>query len=217
MYYELEPSGDAFSVKRSLYCKTDTEGGGDFAVTVDFSGALPGLMARVKHDGRKITSVKSGDGCKVDIEKRYRVFGATLPYYLDPSKALPTAEEQAMNGKPGWEDWDMDGNPGITGVTAGTVTGKIFVAPREWSSFSGTVPSVSSLFKLSMSWDQEPNVMAFDGSPFLSATAVRASDNKLHFAQLARLTDTQGTGDDAAICKAMIALAPTLTPEAAGM
>jgi hypothetical protein len=47
--------------------------------------------------------------------------------------------------------------------------------------------------------------------------AVRAADASLHFAQLARLKDGQATGDDAAICNALVELGPTLTPEAAGM
>ena len=62
-----------------------------------------------------------------------------------------------------------------------------------------------------------PNVMAFDGSPFLGSSAVRAADASLHFAQLARLQDDQATGDDAAICKSLRTLAPMLTPEAAGL
>lgn len=216
-YYQIEQQGDAFSVKRSLHCGTETVGGGSFAITVDFSGAQPGLMKNVSHNGRKGTSVKGASGCTINLDKQYMVFGATLPHYLDPSTTLPSAEEQAMDGKPGWEDWDGDGNPGITGVCSGTVTGKIFTAPREWGVLSGSVPDVSSLFKLSMSWDTEPNVMSFDGSPFLGASAVRAADNTLHFAQFARLKDDQVTGDDAALCKRLVMLAPMLTPEAAGM
>ena len=39
----------------------------------------------------------------------------------------------------------------------------------------------------------------------------------LHFVEFARLDANQASGDDAAICKAIIELAPTLTPQAAGM
>jgi hypothetical protein len=145
------------------------------------------------------------------------VYGATLPYYLDPATTLPTAEEPAAGGQPGWEDWDGDGNPGITGLCSGTVSGKIFGASREWSSLSGSVPDVRSVFKVATSWDQEPNVMSFDGSPFLGSSAVRAADASLHFVQFARLSESQAVGDDAAVCKSIAALAPVLTPEAAGM
>ena len=216
-YYEIAQSGDAFTVEKSLFCGTGTVGGGAFAITVDFSGAAEGLRMHVNNDGRKGKSVAAAEGCSIELEKVYLVYGATLPHYLDPSTTLPTAEEPAAGGKPGWEDWDGDGNPGITGVCSGTVTGKIFTAPREWSSVSGTVSDISSVFKLAFNYDQEPNVMSFDGSPFLGSSAVRAADASLHFVQFARLTDGQATGDDAAICKSINQLAPMLTPEAAGM
>jgi hypothetical protein len=216
-YYEIAQQAETFTVSKSLLCGTSVIGGGAFAVTVEFNGALASLRQHVSHNGRTGRSVSAANGCMVTFDKQYMVFGATLPHYLDPVNPLPSSEEPATNGKPGWEDWDGDGNPGITGICSGTVTGKIFVAPREWSTLTGSVPNVSSLFKLSMNWEQEPNVMAFDGSPFLGSSAVRAADASLHFVQFARLSDDQASGDDAALCKRIVELAPMLTPEAAGM
>jgi hypothetical protein len=216
-YYEVSQQGDAFTVDKSLFCFADTVGGGDFAVSVDFSGAFEGLRTHVTHTGRKGTITEAADGCMVQLDKLYTVFGATLPYYLDPGTTLPSAEEPAANGQPGWEDWDNDGQPGVTAVLSGTVTGKIFTASREWTSLSGTVPDVSALLKLPLSWDAEPNVMAYDGSPLLGSTAVRAADATLHFVQMARLSAEQAVGDDATLCKQLVELAPSLTPEAAGM
>jgi hypothetical protein len=217
IYYEIEQSGDTFSVKKGMQCLNDTIAEGAFAIMGNFSGAWPSLMRKVVYAGRKGTSTKVATGCKIDLAKLYTVYGATLPHYLDPSVPLPTAEQKAAGTTPGWEDWDGDGNPGITGMLTGTVTGKIFVATREWTALSGTVPSVAASFELPLMWDQEPNVMAFDGSPFLGAEAVRAADAKLHFAQFARLKADQATGDDDAICKTLRELAPTLTAKAAGM
>lgn len=111
----------------------------------------------------------------------------------------------------------MDGNPGLTGVISGVVTGKIFVAPRQWTSMHGTAPDVSSAFRLPLLWDQEPNVMSYDGSPLLASSAARAAEATLHFVQLARLTEEQAAGDDHAICTRVVELAKTLTPEAAGL
>jgi hypothetical protein len=60
--------------------------------------------------------------------------------------------------------------------------------------------------------------MSYDGTPPLASEAVRAADGKLHFAQFARLTPDQVPGsDDAQICKRIVELAPTLTPETAAM
>ena len=218
IYYEIEQTGDTFTVKKGMQCLTDTVADGAFAIRADFSGAWQSQMRKVVYAGRTGTSAKVANGCKIDIAKLYTVYGATLPHYLDPSVPLPTAEQKAMGTTPGWEDWDGDANPGITGVLSGTVAGKIFVATREWTQLSGTVPNLDSVFKLALKWDQEPNVMAFDGSPFLGSEAVRAADANLHFAQFVRLSPDQATGaDDDAVCKSLRELAPKLTPEAAGM
>lgn len=185
-------------------------------VTADFRGAWPAIAAEVNFKGRKGTSVAAADGCKIDLQKWYTVRGATLPYYLDPNNPLPTADDQAASGKPGWEDWDGDGHPGITGMLSGVVSGKIFVAPRMWTQVSGTAPDVRSVIKLPLQWNQEPNVMSYDGTPLLGSEAARAADASLHFVQFARLDATQAAGDDAAICKSVVALAPMLTADAAG-
>jgi hypothetical protein len=216
-YYELTQQADAFRVTRSLKCGADAIGGGSFAITIDFTAALAGIITRVSHDGRTGRSASVDGGCQVDFDRQYTVVGATLPYYLDPATALPSAEQMAAGDTPGWEDWDENGQPGITGVCEGAVTGKIFAAGRDWSAFSGLVPETGPLIKLSVEWDQEPNVMAVEGSPFLHTEAVRAADASLHFVELARLTDDMTDAEDLALCRRLVELAPTLTPDAAGL
>jgi hypothetical protein len=216
-YYQIDQQAGAFVVSKSLLCGTSAVGGGAFAVMVDYQAAAAGVMGRVSHNGRKGTSRHDGDACQLQFEKQYTVAGATLPYYLDPSTTLPTADQMATDGNPGWEDWDGDGNPGITGVCSGTVNGRLYTAARDWVTLAGTVPSVESTFTLSMEWDQEQNVMAIEGSPFLGTEAVRAADPSLHFAQFARLSAEQAAGDAAALCMRLVELAPQLTPEAVGM
>lgn len=217
LYYDIEQTADSLVVKKGLHCGDDAVASGDLAANIDFSKSWTAVAGHVVHAGRKGTSVAAGDGCKVDLEKMYTVRGATIPYYLDPSKPLPSAENPAMGSTPGWEDWDMDGNPGVSGNITGVVSGTIFVAPRQWTQMSGTVSDASSVFKLPITWDQEANVMSYDGSPLLSSMAVRAADASLHFAQFARLASDQATGDDTAICGSVTQLAKTLTPEASGM
>jgi hypothetical protein len=216
-FYEIAQQGDAFSVARSLKCGSDVIGGGAFAITVSYAGAQAGVIKHVTHDGRTGTSVSAAGGCQITFAEQYTVAGATVPYYLDPSTTLPTVDDMATDTMPGWEDWDEDGKPGITGVLEGTITGEIYTAAREWASYSGTAAGVSSVFKLAMGWEQEPNVMSFEGSPFLGSSAVRAADASLHFVELARLSADQTIGEDLALCQRLVELAPTLTPEAAGM
>lgn len=216
-YYQIEQKGGAFTITKGLLCGVDAVGVGAFAVNVDFKPSWPAIASRVNFAGWKGSSAPAANGCKLDFEKWYTVRGATLPHYLDPAIPLPTADEKAAGGKPGWEDWDGDGNPGLTGVLSGVVSGKIFVAPRQWTQMSGSVPNVSGVFKLPVQWNQEPNVMSYDGSPLLASDAAKAADPALHFTEFARLTKEQAAGDDAAICKRMVELALKLTPAAAGM
>jgi len=217
IYYEIAQQGAAFTVNKGLLCGDDAIGEGAFAVTADFRTSWSAAASRVSYKGRTGSSTPASGGCKLEFQKWYTVRGATLPYYTDPANPLPTAEEKATDTTPGWEDWDNDGNPGVTGVVSGVVNGKIFVAPRAWTSISATVPDVSSVFKAALQWNQEANVMSYDGTPLLASEAARATDTSLHFAQFARLAPDQATGDDAAICKSIVALAPMLTPEAAGL
>jgi hypothetical protein len=217
IYYEIEQTAQAFTIKKGLLCGDDAVGGGDFAATVDFSDSWNAAASRVQYAGRSGTSAAASGGCEVDFQKWYTVRGATLPYYLDPANPLPSAEQPAMGATPGWEDWDMDGNPGLTGVISGVVSGKIFVAPRQWTSMHGSASDVSAAFQLPLLWDQDQNVMAYDGSALLSSSAARAADANLHFVQFARLSETQALGDDLEICASVTELAKTLTPEAAGM
>jgi hypothetical protein len=217
LYYEIRQTGTAFTVSKGLHCGDDAVGAGDFAATVDLSGSWAGTMTRVQHMGRAGTSEEVSGGCQIALDKWYTVRGATIPHYLDPSTTLPTAEEPASDAAPGWEDWDMDGNPGVTGAISGVVSGKIFTAPRQWTQMSGMVPDLASSVRLSLMWDQEQNVMSYDGSPLLASSAVRAADPTLHFSQFVRLQDGQAVGDDAAICATVVELAPTLTPEASGL
>lgn len=217
LYYEIQQTGTAFTVSKGLHCGDDAVGAGDFAATVDLSGSWSGAMARVQHMGRAGTSEEVSGGCQIALDKWYTVRGATVPHYLDPSTTLPTADEPGSDAAPGWEDWDMDGNPGVTGVISGVVSGKIFTAPRQWTQMSGIVPDLASTVRLSLMWDQEQNVMSYDGSPLLASSAVRAADATLHFSQFVRLQDGQAVGDDATICATVVELAPTLTPEASGL
>lgn len=215
-YFELEQQGTTFTTKKGLLCDSDSVGTGVFAASSSFATARAAVADRVKYEGRAGSSTSVDGGCQVKFDKWYTVIGATSPYYLDPSVPLPSANEMASGDKPGWEDWDGDGNPGITGVVSGIVTGKIFVAPRMWISINTVVPDVTTAPKLITEWNSEQNVMAYDGTDLLSSQAVRGADASKHFTQMARLADDQAVGDNAAICKSVLALAKTLTPEAAG-
>ena len=182
---------------------------------VDFSAAEATYPTRVRYDGRPGTSTSGADGCQIDLQNWYTVRALTIPYYLDPAHKLPTKDEQATDTKPGWEDWDGDGMPGVTGIVTGVISGKVYTAPRMWAAMSGTATS-TSVIRLAVKWGQEQNVLGSEGSPLLETEAAIGPDAATHFAQLARLSPDQATGDEKAICTALKKLAPQLTPEADG-
>ena len=218
-YYEIEREGEALVVTKGLHCGDDAKAIGDFAVQLDTHTTWSGSRTRMSYAGRTVTSAQGANGCDIHFGKWYTVRGATVAYYQkNPSSPMPTAEQQASSdgSTPGWEDWDNDGHPGITGQLSGTVSGKLFVAPRHWTEFTGSVPNTMTSFKLPVDWQQEPNVMAFDPPDafLLASPSNRHPDNTLHFVEFARLAEDQATGDDNAICDAVIQLVPTLTPTA---
>jgi hypothetical protein len=215
MYYEIKQSGNTFKVTKGLLCGDLGWGLGLFPVTCDFSKAYNANTKHLRLDGRTGTSVPTSDGrCKVQFNRAVTVRGATVPYYLDISNPLPTLEQKATGGTPGWEDWDGDGNPGVTGNLSGTVTGQLYLTPRRWDMLGGTVPDVSSKITLREKWGNEAGLVSYNGSEMLASDSAVAADPTLHFVQLARLASNQATGDDLAICAAVRKLAPSLTPEA---
>jgi hypothetical protein len=216
LYLELTQTGSAGTVTRGLDCGQNVRGISSVAADVDYPKAWPALLTKDKQTGRTYTSVAGASGCTVAFEKFYSVIGATVPFYTDPSQAMPTVSQQATSTTPGWEDWDDDGNPGITMSTTGLVTGQLYVATRGSTVWSGSVAASASTFQLADDWNAETDTLGYDGSSLLTSPSSRDNDASLHFVQFARLASTQATGDDATTCAAIRMLAPSLTPRAAG-
>ena len=215
-YYELTQTGSQVTVSKGLDCGENVRGISAVAANSDCPKTWPAMLVNDVDTGRQGTSAPTSSGCQVSFEKRYLVVGATVSFYSDPNQALPTASQQATSGSPGWEDWDQDGEPGYTMNTTGLVTGQLYMATREWATWSGSVASVATTFTVPVDWASEESVLGINGPSLLnSATSgVKDSDATLHFATFARLDPTQATGDDAAICAAIRSLAATLTPSA---
>jgi hypothetical protein len=174
------------------------------------------MMMKSTDTGRKGVSGAASGGCQVSFEKRSEIISASTPYYLDPSRTLPSASQQASGGSPGWEDWDEDGQPGYTMSITGIATGEIYMVNRTWTAMSGGIAASASSFDLSLDWGGDRDVLGINGPAILSetATATKDSDASQHFATFVRLKDTQATGDDASVCSAIRSLAPTVAAKA---
>jgi hypothetical protein len=215
-YYELAQSGTQATVSKGLVCGENVRALSAASGNADFPKVWPAMMTKLTHTGRKGNSSPTSGGCQVSFEKIYEAMAATVPYYLDPSNALPPSSQQASGSTPGWEDWDQDGQPGYTMNITGIAQGQIYMVARSNYAMGGTIAASASSFDLPVQWNSEQDVLGVNGPPILSMTtsAVKDSNASQHFATFARLADGQATGDDASVCAAIRSLAPTLAPSA---
>ncbi len=212
-YYEVVQAGDAVTVVKGLHCGYVVNKVSTFGASVSSEKAWPAILKHCSSTGRKGTFKKSGGSCSFGLGRERVVRGATLPYYLDPSKPLPRKAEQAGASNPGWEDWEPDLKPGITLSITGTAAGDLYLVQRDWTQFDGTVGQNSSKFMVPLTWDTEASVLGSTNS-IIETQGVPDSDGSLHYVWWAKLGAGQATGTDSEICEAVRTLKGTLVPEA---
>lgn len=212
-YYELEQSGGTITVKKGLVCGGEVRPVDLLAAAVEWSAAWPAITAKNSHAGRRGTVTSAGSDCMVSFERAYAVVGATTPYYADARNPLPSVDQKGSGDTPGWEDWDGDGQPAVSLIVSGIVTGTRYTALRAWNEWSGKISAGATNFKLPSTWNQDEAILGAT-SDLLKQTGVPDADRSLHFAQFARLMPDQVQGDPEAMCATVRSLAPTLTSDA---
>jgi hypothetical protein len=167
LYYELSQSGDTVTVTHGLHCGLTVSkdpanllGGGDDS---SFPLAGPALLARQdegqtygSQPARTGTMTMTSSGCQFHLAKYYVVRGATLAYYVNPNNTMSMSMMPATNcgtnwsncQTPGSEDWDNDGNPGVTLSVSGSATGNIYAAQRDFSEYYGSVSVGATKFEV---------------------------------------------------------------------
>jgi hypothetical protein len=216
-YDEIRQTGEQVTVTKGLHCGYEVVPITSLAASVESQHAWPGILTHDSDTGRKGTMSVTASGCRLAIEKRYTVRGATASFYSDPSQMMPAASQQATGDTPGWEDWDMDGNPGITLVISegGSNLGDLYCAQRDWNEFDGPVAYGATNFRIPVTWGTEQDALGYSGSSLVTQPAVPDSDAAQNYAWFAKLGPTQATADDdPTICAAVRSLVPTLTPGA---
>jgi hypothetical protein len=217
LYYEIRQQGADLVVDKGLHCGFDVVKKTSLAASVDSSAAWPSLVQRNSSRGRTGRFTREGDRCRLQFAREYVVRGATLPHYADPSRKLPGRTEQAMGGQPGWEDWDGDGQPGISlKVTSPLASGTLYTCQRDWTEYDGLVEPGARKLKLAVKYggEQVPLGRSMGAAQAIESSSTPSSDPNAHFVWLHRLDDGQAMGDDAAICEAVRSLRATLVPEA---
>lgn len=214
MYFEFSETGQDVTAMRGLDCGWDVVPLSAIAGAADLHKAWPKITENESMAGRKATVRTSSSGCSISFAPYVSVYGATAAYYKDTSRAMPGPNEKASDTTPGWEDWDSDGNPGITYNLSGIATGQVFYASRQVNTWSGSVGQIGSGFRLALVPRDDNNQLGYNGSPLLTTQSNVSANASLHFVEFARLDETRATGDDTATCNAVRTLAPMLTPKA---
>jgi hypothetical protein len=215
-YYEINQNADQLTVTKGLQCGYEVIPITSLGASVSSQQDWAGFLAHDSDTGRKGTMEVAASGCQVSLEKRYTVRGATVLFYSDPNQTMPTASQEASGSTPGWEDWDMDGNPGITLIVGegGSNLGNLYCAQRDWNQYDGPVAANATTFSVPATWGSDQDALGYSGSMLVEQQASPDSDATQNYAWFAKLGPTQATGSDSAICAAVRSLVKTLTPDA---
>jgi hypothetical protein len=215
-YYEVRHQGAEVLVTRGLHCGFEVVKKTALGASVDSSAAWPAFLVHDTSTGRRGTFVKEGSGCRLRLDREYVVRGATVAHYADPATRLPGKTERAEGSTPGWEDWDGDGNPGVSYVVSSALaSGTLYTCQRDWTEYDGLTTPGPKL-KVAVRYGAEQVALGrAPGAPqVIESTSAPSSDPAQHFAWLHRLPDGVATGSDAEICATVRAMVAALVPEA---
>lgn len=179
--YEIEQSGDDFTVTSHLMAGIVTTG--DARVSLS-DATLGALQEHMDHTGRRGTFKPTADGCAFTLERTYAVMGVNpIAFYrggvADPPGRIAGNPDAAtleplpsQGGNPGADDWDGDGKPGIQFVITDSPLGSgvRHETQRDWQEMSGTVAASSDEFEVPVTWNFEETVVEAS-NPFFGVVA----------------------------------------------
>jgi hypothetical protein len=215
-YFEVRHEDADVVLTRGLHCGFEVLKRSALSASVDSSAAWPAFLARNSSTGRRGTFVKEGSGCRLTLQREYTVRGATVSHYSNPAIKLPSRTERAEGQTPGWEDWDNDGNPGISlVVTSALAGGTLYTCQRDWTEYNG-LTQVPPKLKVAITYgaEQIPLGRSAGAPQVIESTSAPSSDSSQHYAWWHRLPDGAATGSDAEICAAVRSMKNQLVPEA---
>jgi hypothetical protein len=198
-YYEITDNGDTFTVDRGNSCGFEVVGSASVRLSDETVEALLRKSDRSLIGSESVSNATDGrtgvfkpdgeGGCEFSIEQWWAVRGADLARYL-PAKedfatatidgleqedAIPTSEDPEGN-----EDWENDGNPGITLISQ-TPQGRRYVTQRDWTKAeSYSVSANADEFEVRMQFNNIEGVVGVSGSPLLNLTSLAATPNDVY-------------------------------------
>jgi len=194
---ELEQDGDEVTVVSDLPCGIITTG----AAVVNMRGpdnefAPPTYKERTKTTGRVGTSVEAGGECEVAFERLYTAIGTTVPGAEPPGRidGNPALDMLPALIEDDAEDWDEDGNPGVTFIITETPigSGTRSAIQRGWSELAGTIAADADEFMIPVAWALDDLILASSSALFATEAVVRQAD---HVAQYRRVDRDAIVGD----------------------
>jgi hypothetical protein len=228
IYWEFDQRADQATIKKVLQCGEevkDRSTSGLGAQITSSQAVWDGLTRNNKVTSAKATyAPQSGsEQCALAVEKMAVVRGATFSYFgafNDNGFMHPIDEsmQPAQGSTPGWEDWDNDGNPGVTYHVSGIATGDVYMVQRDLLEYSGLTEKHSDKFKLAVDRLHEQRVIGQNPSTLPSADVTSSDDAAQHFIWFARADgllqwNLPADADDLAICAKMRELKDQLIPE----
>jgi hypothetical protein len=215
-YYEVSQVGGTLLVTKGLHCGFEVKAKSGLAASVDSMSSWPAFLTHNTSTRRTGEISATGATCQVSFAREYVVRGATVTAYGDLAVPLPTMAQKAEGATPGWEDWDADGNPGVSYSVTSLVSGTLYVCQRDWTEYGGAIAAGANKWMLGVKYGSEQNVLgrSAGSSPLLETPSSPSSDPTQHRVWFQRLSADQAVGDDAAICAQVRTLARTLVPEA---
>jgi hypothetical protein len=216
-YYEIRQEGAALLVTKGLHCGYEVIKRTSLGASVDSSAAWPAFLLHNSSAGRRGSFAKDVAGCRLKMEKEYTVRGATVAHYQNPGTKLPGKDQPASGAMPGWEDWDGDGNPGISLKVSSTLaSGTLYTCQRDWTEYDGVIAGGPVKLKVAITYGGEQVALGrAAGTPAAVESASSPSSNPAHhYAWFHRLEPAQAAGSDAEICAAVRTLKGQLVPEA---
>ena len=215
-YFEVRHEDADVVLTKGLHCGYEVVKKTALSASVNSSAAWPAFLTRNSSTGRRGTFVKEGAGCHLTLEREYTVRGATISHYSNPATKLPGKTERAEGATPGWEDWDGDGNPGISlVVTSALASGTLYTCQRDWTIYDGATQLPPTL-KVAITYggEQVPLGRSAGAPQVIEVASAPSSDPAQHYAWWHRLPAGAATGSDAEICAAVRAMKNQLVPEA---